>query len=185
MSKSKNPPDWWARSGALAGIILSVIGLVVAYRSYRWQQAIYQESLEERILVRAMAWRDMTVGKNNRSSFKPEGKLGVEVVNIGMRPLYVKDVTAYFAGPENDDEYEFELYDYDPLAHKPLAKLDPGEAGNYSTDVNFYEHHIMEHSAEFLVGVTTTKKTFKVKSRIDQVTVNGSILGTPKFDFVK
>jgi hypothetical protein len=93
---SKNPPDWWARGGALAGIGLSIIGLVLTYRSYHWQQQVYQESLEERVLVRTMAWITLKMDKDYEGVVptEPEGTLGVEVVNIGMRPLYLKSVTA-------------------------------------------------------------------------------------------
>ena len=182
MSKSKNPPDWWARVGALAGIVLSVIGLFLAYRSSRWQEQVYQESLEERILVHVMAWRDFRLPdkwgdfndlKYEKTPLEPEGTIGVEVVNLGMHPLYLKAVVAKI-GSSN-----LTFYEYDPL--KPsaaLVKLEPGEARNYTAKMDFTKHPLLESSPpneELIVNVETTKKSFPVKARIDRVTISGDL----------
>ncbi len=106
MAKKDSSPDWFARSVAALGIILSIVGLGLTYHNYRWQREIYQENLAERILIRLGASRTM----NYKSfSFNPKGEVGVEVVNIGLRPLYIKRVDM------RTGNRIFTFYQHDPL----------------------------------------------------------------------
>jgi len=174
---NKNPPDWLARGGAIAGIVLSIVGLVLAYRSYRWQERVYQESLEERILVRTMAWLTIKLDRLDRNDknvapTEPQGTLGVEVVNIGMRPLYLKSVSAQIGNSL------VTFYERDPLKLSPtLVKLEPGEPANYTATLNFEEHHLLDSKAreDVWIDVETSKKSFTQKARIDRVTVSSDL----------
>lgn len=79
----KSSPDWFARGTALAAILLTAIGLPLTYRNQSLQTKMYQEGLEERILVRV----------DFEYTFKiNDGVVGVDVVNAGMHPIYVKTV---------------------------------------------------------------------------------------------
>jgi hypothetical protein len=72
MAKKDSSPDWFARSVAALGIILSMVGLGLTYHNYRWQREIYQENQAERILIRLGASRTM----NFKSfSFNPKGEV--------------------------------------------------------------------------------------------------------------
>ena len=169
---SKNPPDWWARIGALAGIVLSVIGLVLTYRSNRWQEQVYQKSLEERILVRSMAWLTVNLDRDDAKT-EPQGTLGVEVVNIGLRPLYLKSVSAHI-GSSVLTFYERDLLEPSPT----LVKLEPGEPANYTATWNFEVHHQLDSQKsreDLWIEVETTKKRFTQNSRIDRINVSGDI----------
>ena len=76
-----------------------------------------------------MAWVTINVA---HAGTEPEGTLGVEAVNIGMRPLYLKSITAKI-GPNNGVTF----YEYNPLkSNSALVKLEPGEAANYTAAVN-------------------------------------------------
>src|SRR5258708_2212281 len=93
---SKNPPDLWARVFGVLGILIGLSGLGLTFYNNQKQEKVYQESLEERVLIRTMAWVTLNVHKQYKGEdpTEPEGTLGVEAVNIGMRPLYLKSITA-------------------------------------------------------------------------------------------
>jgi hypothetical protein len=118
-----------------------------------------------------MAWRNFAF-KPHSSGLEPDGTIGVEVVNIGIRPLFLKSVTTHLG----DDMLT--LYEHDPLKpNTTLVKLESGEAGNYTSGADFPKHHLMEESPmqDLIVSVETTKKTFNIKTRIDRVTISGDI----------
>jgi hypothetical protein len=90
---TKNPPDWWARGIAIFGSVLTIIGLIFTLFNYRWQTKTYQESLEERVFVRlfaSLAFQpvDRATWTQKWSLWNPKGLLGVEIVNLGMRPVF-------------------------------------------------------------------------------------------------
>jgi hypothetical protein len=176
---SKNPPDWWARGGALAGIVLSVVGLVMMHFSNRWQKQVYQESLEERILIHTMAWRSFRDWRDTKQN--PEGTLGVEVVNIGMRPLYLKSVTAKIGNSR------LTFYEHDPLkSNSALVKLEPGEPANYTATLNFDKHHLLdsaESREDVWIDVETSKKSLTQKAHIDRINVSSYIFPLEAGDF--
>jgi len=157
MAKKDSSPDWFARSVAALGIILSIVGLGLTYHNYRWQREIYQENLAERILIRLGASRTM----NYKSfSFNPKGEVGVEVVNIGLRPLYIKRVDM------RTGNRIFTFYQHDPLkTNEPTKLLAPSDATNYSLSWNFSEHPLIDWresdpKEDIEVEVETTTKTF-------------------------
>ena len=139
---AKNPPDKFARVIAVIGTVLGLIGLGLSYSNYRWQQSIYQESLQERVLVRFSASGiSRTVGKV--PTLEPKGKLGVEVTNIGLHPIYLKSVTARNC-PEDQGcpPGTLTFYERDPIEGKePPRRLEPGEAAYYVTDINFSDYN--------------------------------------------
>jgi hypothetical protein len=159
MLKKDSSPDWFARGAAALGIALSIVGLGLTYYNYRWQKEIYQENIAERILVRLGASR--TFNDVESSSLDPKGEVGVEVVNIGLRPLYIK--RAYM---QIGNEI-FDFYEHNPAKkNEPLKLLAPSEAANYRLSWDFLEHPLQEwpesNSKEenIQVQVETTKKTF-------------------------
>jgi hypothetical protein len=73
-------PDWFARSIASLAIVLTIVSLYFTHRTYNWQT---KESLDEKILPRAGF--KYAVGKQS-------GAVSVDVVNIGMHPIYLESV---------------------------------------------------------------------------------------------
>lgn len=124
---SKNPPDWWARVFGVLGILIGLGGLGLTFYNNQKQEKVYRESLEERVLIRTMAWVTHKQYRGEAGT-EPEGTLGVEAVNIGMRPLYLKSVTAKI-GPHSRVTFD----EYDPMkSNSALVKLEPGEAADYT-----------------------------------------------------
>jgi hypothetical protein len=181
---SKNPPDWWARVFGGLGILIGLGGLSLTFYNNQKQERLYQESLEERVLVRTMAWVSIKTDGDYKTDLpmEPEGTLGVEAVNIGMRPLYLKSVTAKI-GPHSVVPF----YEYDPLKSKSaLVKLEPGEAADYTATVNFGEHHLIGSSTEredVWITVETTKKDFTQKAHIDRINISSYIFPLSGRDF--
>jgi hypothetical protein len=181
---SKNPPDRWARVFGILGILIGLGGLGLTFYSNQKQEKVYQESLEERVLIRTMAWVTLNVSKQykDHARTEPEGTLGVEAVNIGMRPLYLKSITAKI-GPNSVVTF----YEYDPLkANSALVKLEPGEAADYTAAVNFNVHHLMgsaDEREDVWITLETTKKDFTQKARIDRINVSSYLFPLEARDF--
>jgi hypothetical protein len=160
---TKKPPDWFARVVAIVGLIFGLGGLGLSYYSYRWQQSIYQEGLQERILVRLGASR--LAKSMKKLTLFPNGKLGIEVTNIGLHPIYLKGVTGDF-GNEVDlkdgltARQMLTFYRYDPIeGKKPLKRLEPDETANFVLDINFSQFPVSSDT-KLRVRVETTTKTF-------------------------
>jgi hypothetical protein len=167
---SKNPPDLWARSGALAGIAISIIGLVLTYRNNRWQKEVYQQSLEERVLVQLSAeYHVSSLLGQEETKLSPDGELAVEIVNLGMQPIYLKNISVQFEGRTAS------FYQHDPLNTKDsMKRIEPGEAANYKVDWEFAEQEIplkTLHTEMGVVEVETTKKRFSQSAQINRVSV--------------
>src|SRR6267378_5789197 len=156
MPEKHSSPDWFARGAAAVGIGLSILGLSLTYANYRWQKEIYQENTAERILVRVGVSR---VGTAFEPSFNPNGEVRVEVVNIGLRSLYIKKVEMQI---ENEI---FAFYQHDPTkTSEPMKLLEPSEAANYTSSWSFSEHPLTEwpesdaKKEDVQVQVETTKR---------------------------
>jgi hypothetical protein len=169
MPRTNSSPDWFARSIALLAIGLTVIGLYFSYRSFSWQTKTYQEGLEERILMRLGFTRDL---KSN------EGDTSVEVVNIGMHPMYIRYVEIQvpngckIMGVETDpgiasDECGLSIYDHGYKTNQPIKPLEPGEAANYRMKWDFSKFPLQDWMPDaswrehLWVRVETTKKGFR------------------------
>lgn len=168
---SSKSPDWFARSFALVAIVLTVIGLYFTHRTYKFQTKTYQEGLEERILVRLGFQRDVDTNG---------GVVGVEIVNIGTRPIYLKFVEVdvpngcEIMNVKRDrdvlpDACGLTVYDRNPTRpnDEPMKPSEPGEEKDYKTKWDFAKFPIEQwvendSSREHLwVRVQTTKKGFR------------------------
>jgi hypothetical protein len=130
-------PDWFARRTALVALGFTAFGLYLSYRSYTWQS---QESLEERILVHLGFERAI---ENNK------GEVDIEVVNLGMHPIYIKYVEVQppngckIMGVKTDPEVSpdtcgLPIYDHNRLApNEHLTPLEPGDMSNYAGKWDF------------------------------------------------
>jgi hypothetical protein len=157
---------------AIGGLVLTVIGLSFTYYNNRRQTRIYQESLEERVFVRLFASR--TFAPTGPYKLNPKGLLGVEVVNLGMRPMYLKRIAARL---ENTD---ITFHEHDPLVNEPMKRLEPGEAGEYTAGWDFSEHPVESWSPsdkreDVMVEVETTEKRLSQKVRLDWVSISGEL----------
>src|SRR6266446_3469503 len=92
MTKKNSSPDWFARGGVGLSILLSGIGLYFNYTSNSWQKATYEQSQEDRVSVRVGIYRSAKYKGNDKLVPNPTGRVTAEIVNIGMRPLYIKSV---------------------------------------------------------------------------------------------
>lgn len=175
-SRTNSSPDWFARGTALFAIVLTGIGLYFTQRTYSWQARTYEESLGERILVRLgfnQAW------ELERFFQGSEGDIGVEVVNIGMHPIYVKYVEIQVpsacktngvkTGPDVvPDGCRLPIYDHRrAIPDEHLKPLEPGEATDYTTKWDFSKFPLQEWligpngQGGLWVEVETTKKSFR------------------------
>jgi hypothetical protein len=184
---TKNPPDKFARAIAVIGTALGLISLGLSYSTYRWQQSIYQESLQERILVRLSA--SGTFGAGTKPMLEPKGKLGAEVTNIGLRPIYLKSVTARNCPQDQSCPLgTVTFYERDPIEGKePPRRLESGEAAYYVTDVNFSDYNSGKDDAwtktwaetwgnfgsKMWVRVDTTTKSLSQEVHVSRVTFSG------------
>jgi hypothetical protein len=160
MPEKHSSPDWFARGAAAVGIVLSILGFGLAYTNYRWQKEIYQENTAERILVRVGISRP--VNDPEPFSLNPNGEMKIEVVNIGLRSLYIKKVEIRI----ENSIFTFYQHDDPKATSEPMKLLEPSEAANYTLSWNFSEHSLMEwpgtdsKKEDVQVQVETTKKTF-------------------------
>ena len=167
---STKSPDWFARSVALVAIVLTVIGLYFTHRTYNFQTKTYQEGLEERILVRLGLDRDIE---------KSDGYIAVQVVNIGIRPIYIKavridmpngcDLMHVKRDPDiPSDSCGLGVYGSFPnaLNPQPVKPLEPGDETDYSAPWDFSKHPIHDWIMDTVdrehlwAEVVTTKKVF-------------------------
>jgi hypothetical protein len=163
MAKKESSPDWFARTVAMVGLGLSIVGLVLTYFNFRWQKEIYAENIAERILVRLSASR--TIGDAELFAFNPKGEVGIEVVNTGLRHLYIKKIEV-----RTKDNRLFQFFEYNPTkTNEQMKLLEPSEAVSYRMSWDFSEHPLgywgkesadekMEDMEE--VEVETTNKLF-------------------------
>ena len=170
---SKNPPDWWARFFAGLGILIGICGLLLTYYNNRWQKEVYEKSLEERIFVQLSAEYKFSSLPSEQSKLSPQGELAVEVVNLGMQPMYLKKITAQVEG-----QTAF-FYEHDPLNTKEaMRRLEPGEAASYKTDWRFGAQEAPLETLKpqkAVVEVETTKKRFSQNVQTSSVTFVGSL----------
>lgn len=171
---------WW-------GAILSTVGIIVSILGLRWQRKIHQENTAERILVHLDAVMTET-------SYPAPGEVRMEVVNIGLRPLFIKRADMRMRGHPG---HTFTFYEHDPAKiNEPMKSLEPSEAITYSLswDFKWWEEAVrtlvvnpqMAHIAwlkapnlgmeDIEVQVQTTKKTFSFQHQ--SVTVSPIVVVT-------
>ena len=175
---SKNPPDWWARTFGMLGILIALGGLAATYFNNRWQQQVYAKSEEERIFVQLNA-EYTSLSSNWSEETKPsQAQLAVEIVNLGMQPMYLKSITGEVA------DHRASFYEHDPLnAKEPLRRLEPGEAADYVTDWQWPLEDLEDtgkekgRGMEGTVEVETTKKRFTQSAYIsNRVTISADVV---------
>lgn len=195
MAEKHSSPGWFAR---YAPIGVSILSLVLAYLSYHSQKETQEESTAERILVHLDAAR--FANELSATAVTPKGEVGMEVVNIGLRPLFIKRAEMRIRG----DILTF--YDHDPIppidvakTNEPMKSLGPSEAIRYKLGWDFekreevnvlkiedgsYNVLPIEERVVYLDGgmrnlqmkdvevqVQTTKKTFVLQHQIVNVSL--------------
>lgn len=127
-------PDWFARGTALLAIALTGVGLYFTQRTYSWQARTYQEGLEERILVRLSFSRDIDSN---------QGDVDVEVVNIGMHPIFIRYIE--MQPPNCKGACGLPIYDHSRLTpNEHIKSLDPGDVESYTTKWDFSKFPLQE-----------------------------------------
>lgn len=169
---SKNPPDWWARGIGGLGLLVAVGGLVLSFFNYRWQKAVYEKSQEERVFVQLSAEYNLsTVLRSITTKETPQGQLAVEVVNLGLQPMYIKSVTGEIGG------HKAEFYEHDPMKSDPMRKVEPGEGADYK--INWPVASLQDIGTDGGKGsieVETTKKSFSQPVRVNRVNVVSDVV---------
>ena len=164
---SKNPPDWWARSFGIIGILIALGGLTATYFNNRWQRQVYEKSLEERIYVQLSAGYDFSVLRSKRTKDPPKGQLAIEVVNLGLQPMYLKSIAGTVAGQR------VSFYYHDPLdAKEPMRRIEPGEAADYKIDWGSSLEDMGIAKGKGIIEVETTKKFFSQPVQVNRITVS-------------
>jgi len=70
--------------------ILGMLGFLLSIVSLAWQVYLYRESFSERVILRLSA---LHLGQDIQTPAKKKGGyLSIEVVNVGQRPLYLRQV---------------------------------------------------------------------------------------------
>jgi hypothetical protein len=172
--------DWVARTLAIIGSVTGIAGIVLSFLNYHWQQGVHEQSLEERVYVHLSAARIIEFSPLFPSKTRtpemldPDGKLSVEVVNIGDKPVYLKSVMAQF------QERTATFQEYDPLDSKDLPrKLEPGEEASYTIDWKFAEHEtplVEVPELRGVIEVETTKKRFSLQASVGRYSFNEELL---------
>jgi hypothetical protein len=169
--------DVVARRLAVIGSITGVLGLLLSYLNYHRQNVMHEQSLEERVYVHLSASRTY----DTSTTIGPEGKLGVEVVNIGEKPVYLKSVTGQFPGVLatlvlREGTTLATFHEYDPLdPNSSVRKLEPGEEVSYTTDWMFAQHPTqLDDVPKFsgTVEVETTTKRFTLQTSVSRYAVS-------------
>ncbi|MDE3135822.1 MAG: hypothetical protein KGL59_04575 [Acidobacteriota bacterium] len=128
MSKHSPAIDWIARVLGVVVAVLGVFGFFISlfnlYFAYDW----HQQAVEDRIFVRLAAER-------NSSS---TGTLDAEVVNIGMRSIYIQEVV--LEGGKRP-RYFFE-HDNATGANEPMTPLEPGQADDLKLFWDFSQNPV-------------------------------------------
>jgi len=165
---SKNPPDWWARSFGIVGILVALSGLVATYFNNRWQRQVYEKSLEERIYIQLSAGYDFSsVLRSKKTKESPKGQLAIEVVNLGLQPMYLKSIAGAVAGQR------VSFYYHDPLNTKEsMRRVEPGEAADYKIDWASSLDELGVEKGKGIIEVETTKKFFSQPVQVNRVTVS-------------
>jgi len=129
MYRINSSPDWVARIPAWLGLGLTAFALYYTHLTYRAQN-------EERILVR-LAFIQALVVESKESNERSRGEVKVEVVNIGMHPIYIKDVNVCSKGtcaiPLADDAIF--AWTFERMTHED-KQLGPSEAAYYTLNWN-------------------------------------------------
>jgi hypothetical protein len=111
MSQRNSSPDWFAR-------ILSVVSfLAVVYIAV----LNYQDNHSERILAHIQGLRERSIQEST-------GKLSVEVTNLGLHTVYLKNIQLNASPLERDSVLErgtFVFFSHDPVvgSAKRVAKI--------------------------------------------------------------
>jgi hypothetical protein len=176
MSNGKSS-DWFARAIALIAVSLTLVSLYFTHRTYTWQTKTYQESLEEKILLRA-GFKYVVEKKT--------GSVSVDVVNIGMHPINIESVQIEVpCDPKNfpppklpvgcDECLKIEqtcslmIYRRDPTrSNTSLKALESGNEATYTMESwDFVQYPLQEWAKtkelqdELWFQVSTTKKKFR------------------------
>ncbi len=174
-----------SRIGFTLASTLGVLGFVLSLISLGWQVHVHEESLTDKALVRfsisflnndkeilsvtKTAKHQSNVDLDPSSINKNE--LSAEVVNIGERPLYVKQVRLIVPCPEtgNSDSITLQPAKDSP----PGGALQPGAATIYKAGPwNLFEHPLttVDPPERFCVAVESNKGIVTQTGEISYVT---------------
>ena len=161
MSKRSSTIDWFARIVAASGLLLALFSW---YLTYHW----HQQSVEDRIVLRLNA---TTRGANSL------GTLDAEIVNIGMRPIYIEKVELLMK--EGEGGQFFSEGNSGIEAGTSVTTLEPGQAGHFELPWDFthtplsLDNRLVTVNGEdedASVCIQTTRASFRRPANISNVT---------------
>lgn len=169
MTKKSEPRDLMQRLTPWAAIALSIISLCLTFYWHR-------QEVEDRLIVRIAAVRD----QYKDHSEAPIGNLNAQVVNIGARPVYIRQVELVVGG---GGTFFFGGSDLG-AAPTALKRLAPGEEADFKIrwDFSLYPVFLNERSnffrlsnkkgkdASASVHVETTRASIDQPANIYEVT---------------
>lgn len=144
---------------------------VLSLGSLAWQVHVHQESLTEKALVRfSISFLNddkdiLAFDRYAKNHFSLEmdpaalnkNELSAEVVNIGQRPLYIKNIRLVAPCPETQDS---DSVDFQPVKGSPLGALESGASVIYksgSWDLSKHPLSSVNPSESFCVTVESNK----------------------------
>ena len=173
-----------SRVGSILASILGVLGFVLSIVSLGWQVHVYEESLTDKDLVRfSISFlnddkeiRSVANTAKNRSNVELDpsslnkNELFAEVVNIGQRPLYVKEVRLLVPCPETGDSDSITFH---PAKGSHPGALEPGAAAIFKAGPwNLLDHPLaaVDPPERFCVIVESNKGVVTQTEEISYVT---------------
>ncbi|SRR6266849_974228 len=173
-----------SRVGSILASILGVLGFVLSIVSLGWQVHVYEESLTDKALVRfSISFlnddkeiRSVANTAKNRSNVELDpsslnkNELFAEVVNIGQRPLYVKEVRLLVPCPETGDSDSITFH---PAKGSHPGALEPGAAAIFKAGPwNLLDHPLttVDPPERFCVIVESNKGVVTQTEEISYVT---------------
>jgi hypothetical protein len=176
------------RFGFTLASVLGVFGFVLSIVSLGWQVHVHQESVSDKALVRfSISFlnddkqiHEVTKTAKHRfdAALDPSSlektQLSAEVVNIGQRPLYVKQVRLVVPCPETGDSDTITL---EPANGSHPGVLEPGAATTYKAGPwNLLEHPLaaIDPPERFCVTVESNKGLVTQTDEISYVTFSMS-----------
>jgi hypothetical protein len=154
--------DWFARLLGVLGLLVAVIGLYLSWRNSAWQKHALEQNLEERLMNRVTMAR--AVKDRKTFDLSPIGELQIEIVNMGQRTVYLKDVSVRAGQDKN--LYAGELV---PNRDTPLT-LEPGMNALYRVETwDFAKHPLWWEKVAgepFWISITTTRWSYEQEGQI-------------------
>jgi hypothetical protein len=139
--------------------VLGICGFCIGIISLGWQVYLYKDSLTERVTVRASTLQITEPGSDDPERLKKNGFLAIEVVNVGQRALYLRQVRLEVPCESIVGQQGWTFYG-DKMPNVDTMRLEPGASHTFQKKWDFgaYPLHADDGATkDYCVTVTSTK----------------------------